>query len=141
MAEEDRSDADFRSAVTTEEAFQEALRQLVIEADSNGVDVRGGWPVERTDAERAWELVVTEISRRSTATTEDSEFPASAVVDAVAEREGVDPTDLPPLYDAIGSDVLEVLYEADADGDQRVTFEYYGYRVTVSSDGSIVLDG
>jgi hypothetical protein len=93
--EEDRVGADLRSAVTTEEAFQEALRQLVIEADSNGVDVRGGWPVERTDAERARELVVTEISGRSTATTEDSEFPASAVVDAVAERECVDPTDLP----------------------------------------------
>lgn len=141
MDDEDRPDADVRPAVTSEEAFREALRQLVIEADSSGVDVRGGWPVERSDAERAWELEITEISKRSIATADDTEFPASAVVDAVAEREGVDPTDLPPLYDAIGPDVLEVLHEADADGDQRVTFEYSGYRVTVSSDGSIVLDG
>jgi hypothetical protein len=59
----------------------------------------------------------------------------------VAEREGVDTSDLPPLYEAIGPDILEVLHEADADADQRVTFEYYGYRVTVSSDGSIVLNG
>jgi hypothetical protein len=141
MGEEDQSDADLRSAVTSEEVFREALRQLVIEADSNGVDVRGGWPVERSDTELAWELEITEISKRSIATVDDAEFSASAVVDAVAEREGVDPTDLPPLYDAIGPDVLEVLHEADSDGNQRVTFEYYGYRVTVSSDGSIVLDG
>jgi hypothetical protein len=82
---------------------------LVIEAGSNGVDVRGGWPVERTDAERAWGLEITEISRRSTATVDDTEFPASAVVDAVAEREGVDTTDLPPLYDSIGPDILEII--------------------------------
>jgi hypothetical protein len=139
MDEEDRVGANVRPAVTTEAGFREALRQLVIEADSNGVDVRGGWPVGSPDTERAWELEITEISRRSTATTDDAEFPASAVVDAVAEREGVDPADLPPLYDAIGPDILEVLHEADAD--QRVTFEYYGYGVTVSSNGSIVLDG
>jgi hypothetical protein len=88
MDEEDRVGANVRPAVTTEEAFREALRQLVIEADSNGADVRDGWPVERSDAERAWELEITEISRRSTATTEDSEFPASAVLTAVAERGG-----------------------------------------------------
>jgi hypothetical protein len=109
MDDEDRPDADVRPTVTSEKAYQEALRQLVLEADSNGVDVRGGWPVERSDAERAWELEITEISRRSTVTTEDPEFPASAVLNAVAEREGVDPTDLPPLYDSIGPDILEII--------------------------------
>jgi hypothetical protein len=103
--------------------------------------VRGGWPVGRSDVERAWDLVATEVPGRSTATTGDSELPASAVPDAVAEREGVDPTDLPPLYDAVGPDVLEVSYGADADGDRRVTFEWCGYRATVSSNGSIVPDG
>jgi len=42
MDEDDRDGADVRPAVTTEEAFREALRQLVTEADSNGADVRGG---------------------------------------------------------------------------------------------------
>jgi hypothetical protein len=140
MDDEARPDADVRPAVTSEEAFREALRQLVIEADSNGVDVRGGWPVERSDAERAWELEITEISRRSTATTEDSEFPASAVVDAVAERKGVDTTDLPPLYDSIGPDILEIVDRASDESGQTVTFEYYGYTITLDADGTIIVD-
>lgn len=140
MDEDDRGGADVRPAVTTEEAFREALRQLVIEADSNGVDVRGGWPVERTDTERAWELVITEISRRSTAATDDSEVPAAAVVDAVAEREGVDATDLPPLYDSIEPDVLETVTQSNGESGQTVTFEYYGYTITLDADGTIVID-
>ncbi|AXG08316.1 hypothetical protein DU500_17730 (plasmid) [Haloplanus rubicundus] len=140
MDEDDRGGADVRPAVTTEEAFREALRQLVIEADSNGVDVRGGWPVERTDAERAWEFENTEVSRRSTATTEDSEFPACAVVDAVAEREGVDATDLPPLYDSIGPDVLEIVTQSNDESGRTVTFEYYSYTITLDADGTIVID-
>lgn len=119
MDEDDRGGADVRPAVTTEEAFREALRQLVTEADSNGVDVRGGWPVERTDAERAWGLDFTEVSRRSTATTEDSEAPASAVVDAVAEREGVDTTDLPLLYDSIGPDILKIVTQSNGERPDR----------------------
>lgn len=66
MDEQDRFDADVGSVVTTDDAIQETLGQFVIKADSNGADVDGGWPVERTDAERAWEVEITEISRRST---------------------------------------------------------------------------
>lgn len=140
MDEKDRPDADVRPAVTSEEAFREALRQLVIEADSSGVDVRGDWPVERSDAERAWDVEITGISGRSTATTADSEFPAAAVVDAVADREGVDPADLPPLYDSIGSDILEIVDRASDESGQTVTFEYYGYTVTFDADGTIIVD-
>lgn len=125
---------------TTEETFQEALRELVIDADANGVDVRGGWTAVSVDEERAWDIEIMRVSSRSTATIEDTEFSASAVVEAVAEREGVDSTDLPPLFDAIGPDILEILHEADPDSNQRVTFEYAGYTVTVSADGSVVLD-
>jgi hypothetical protein len=140
MDEKDRPDADVRPAVTSEEAFREALRQLVIEADSSGVDVRGDWPVERSDAERAWDVEITGISGRSTATTADSEFPAAAVVDAVADRERVDPADLPPLYDSIGSDILEIVDRASDESGQTVTFEYYGYTVTFDADGTIIVD-
>jgi hypothetical protein len=62
MDEEDQPDADVHPAVTTEDDFREALRRLMIEADSNGVDVRGGWPVERNDGERAWGIEVTRMS-------------------------------------------------------------------------------
>jgi len=136
-----RQDEEIRSVITTAEGFREALRTIVTEADRNDVDVRGGWPIERSDGERAWDIEVTRVSRQSTALVEDTGFPASAVVNAVAEREGVETTDLPSLYDAIGPDILEILHEADTDSDQRVTFDYAGYRITVSSDGSIVLNG
>ena len=140
MDEEETPDADVRP-ITTEDGSQEGLQQLVAEADSNGVDVRGGWPVERSDGERAWDIEITRVSKRSVVTIEDTDSPASAIVEAVAEREGVDTTELPPLYDAIGPDILEVLHDADADANQRVTFEYCHYSVTVSSDGLVVLDG
>jgi hypothetical protein len=140
MDGEEASDADIRP-ITTEDGFQEGLQRLVVEADSNGVDVRGGWPMEGSDGKRAWDIEITRVSKRSVATIEDTDTPASAIVEAVAEREGADTTELPPLYDAIGPDILEVLHDADADANQRVTFEYYDYSVTVSSDGLIVLDG
>lgn len=140
MDNRDPAKEDVSSLVTTEKAFQEALRSLVIEADANGVDVRGGWPVVRGDEEQGWDIEITSVSSRSTTAIEKSEFPASAIADAVAEREGVEATDLPPLYDAIGPDILEILHEADDDSDQRVRFEYVGYTVTVSADGTIRLD-
>jgi hypothetical protein len=140
MDDEETTDSNIRP-IATEDEFQEGLQQLVVEADSNGVDVRGGWPVEGSDGERAWDIEITRVSKRSVATIEDTDAPASAIVEAVAEREGVDTTELPPLYDAIGPDILEVFHDADADANQRVTFEYHRYSVTVSSDGLVVLDG
>jgi len=127
-------------AITTSDGFQEALRTLVLEADANGVDVRGGWPIELTDGDRGWDVEITSVSRQPTARIENAEYPASAVLNAVAERKGVDTADLPPLYDTIGPDILEILHEADTDSDQQVTFDYVGYRITVRSDGSIVID-
>jgi len=127
--------------VTDEGAFQVALAGLLQEAAANGVDVRGGWPVERHDAERAWDVEIVGGLRRSTATIDDTEVPAPAIVDAVAERKGVDEAGLHSLYDAIGPDILEILHESDADSGQSVTFESHGDSVTVRLDGSIVLNG
>ncbi|WP_157572867.1 hypothetical protein [Halogranum rubrum] len=54
------------TAVTSEEAFQAALRRLVIAADSNGVDVRGGWPVFIDSEETiGWEAEIHEFARLS----------------------------------------------------------------------------
>lgn len=129
-----------RSAVTTEDEFHEALQRLVTEAAANGVDVRGGWPVLDDESDDSWGLEITEISRRTTAQVADAEPPALAVVDAVAARANVDPTDLPPLYDSIDPDLLSPLGDPDT-SDQRVRFDYYGYTITVTSGGSITLDG
>lgn len=127
-------------SATTDEEFHEILRAYVTESDSKGVDVRGSWPVTRDDTERAWDIEITRVSKRSTATIESGDPPASAVVDAVAEREGVETTALPPLYEAIEPDVLTTVHDADADSGKSVTFEYVGYTITVRADGTIVLE-
>jgi hypothetical protein len=66
------------------------------------------------------------------------------VVEAVAESEGVDPTDLSyPLDDAVDTDALDVLFRPTPSGEPRsgtVSFEYHGYAVFVSSDGTVRLD-
>ncbi|KAB1188656.1 MULTISPECIES: HalOD1 output domain-containing protein [Haloferax] len=66
------------------------------------------------------------------------------VVRAVAEREGVDPTNLEPrLYDVINPDALDTLLATattDAQSPIIVRFEYAGYTVVVDSDGTLVVE-
>lgn len=131
-----------RSAeITTREAFEEALEAVVTEADSNGVDVRGGWPVAREDDTRMWDVEIVRVSRRSTAHVRDTGSPVASIVEAVASREGVETTELPPLHETISSDILETLRQSVDDVEQHVRFRYYGYQVTVRGDGSIVIEG
>ena len=72
--------------------------------------------------------------------------PSHLVVDAVAEAEGVDPTDLDPLFTAIDPDALDALFDPQlkvggvADADASVQFQYSGYRVRVSAAGRVTLD-
>lgn len=67
----------------------------------------------------------------------DRQNPASlAVVEAVAEAEGVDPADLdPPLARVIDPDALDALFTDGSSG--WMTFHYSGYAVTVHADGSV----
>lgn len=58
-----------------------------------------------------------------------------AIADRVAAREGVEPTDLPPLFDSVDADALSTLLGGDTDS-LTVEFTYCGYRVTV--DGGAV---
>lgn len=57
------------------------------------------------------------------------------VIHAVAEHSGTDPTDLPPLYEAVDPDALDALFGPTAADDTReggeVSFIYAGYRVRV----------
>lgn len=65
------------------------------------------------------------------------------VIEAVADRRGIDPLELEPaLYDAIDPDKLDALVR----GTERrgrsavvISFEYQGYSVTVGTDGSVTL--
>jgi hypothetical protein len=53
------------SEISTGEDFHEALRTLVIEAASNGVDVRGGWAIRADDDDDpAWDPEIIELGPR-----------------------------------------------------------------------------
>lgn len=131
-----------QSSVTSEDGFQDALRSLIDEAESNGVDVRGKWPVSRADAAEPVEVEVTDLSGHSTIHARNGTLTVPSITEAVMEREGVDTTDLPPLHDHINPDLLELLYDSGGPGsEQYLTFDYAGYRITACSDGTIVLDG
>jgi hypothetical protein len=58
------------------------------------------------------------------------------IVETVAADAGRDPTDLPPLYDAIDPDVVTHFVES-ARHDATLEFRYCENRVTVSGTGSV----
>lgn len=64
------------------------------------------------------------------AETFDEDAPASeAVVAAVADREDVDPVELPRLFQAVDADALDAIFADGRPG--RVSFTYAGYEITV----------
>lgn len=63
--------------------------------------------------------------------------PSELVIDTLAEKTESDPTDLPPLYEAIDPDALNELFCGREDG--AVTFRYCGYEITISSTGEIAI--
>ncbi|WP_435178319.1 HalOD1 output domain-containing protein [Halorussus sp. AFM4] len=68
---------------------------------------------------------------------------STAIVTAVAEAEGLSPTDLaPPLHDAVDPEALDRLFGGDrhrAEGETRVSFTYYGYDVRVGGPDDVVV--
>ena len=76
-----------------------------------------------------------------TAETVGNVAPSQAVVERVAGCEGVDHTELVPLFDAIDPDALDRLVERSQGKTSvpRITFIYHGYEVTVTGDGVVHL--
>lgn len=71
--------------------------------------------------------------------TDSSDDPIShRVVDAVADATGVDPLDLPPLYERVDPDALDALFR-DAGGASvaSVRFEFSGCEVLVRGSGQV----
>jgi hypothetical protein len=69
--------------------------------------------------------------------------PSTEVVRRVASEAGVDPIDLPPLYEAVDPDALDRFLES-VDGttptvSEAVRFRYAGYHVAVEADGAVAL--
>ncbi|WP_254273759.1 HalOD1 output domain-containing protein [Haloarcula marina] len=63
------------------------------------------------------------------------ETPSSILLsELVAEREGVDPCSLPPVYESVEPEALDNLFTDDRSrrSNVAVTFEYLGYDVHVS---------
>ena len=62
--------------------------------------------------------------------------PRLAVVQAVAESEGVDPVALPPLHELVPPLVLDGLFEG---GNLiEVEFTYNGYEITILRDERVI---
>lgn len=62
------------------------------------------------------------------------------IVERVADRENVDPLDLPPLHDTVDPDALSALFASPGKGPENVTFTYNGYRVTVEGPEQVLVD-
>lgn len=67
-----------------------------------------------------------------------------AVVEAIADAEGIDATELsPPLYEAIDTDALNKLFAATRLNEGmsgQISFCYRGYDVTVYDDGQVAVE-
>lgn len=67
--------------------------------------------------------------------------PSEAVVEAVADADGVHPSEItPPLYEAIDPEALDGLFASTHRTDRtdgRLAFAYSGYEVTVHWNGQV----
>ncbi|WP_224449716.1 HalOD1 output domain-containing protein [Haloprofundus salilacus] len=74
----------------------------------------------------------------STSAERHSESICEQIVTAVADREGVDPLDLVPLYEAVGPEPRRSLFASASENVGRPSashsFTYHGYEVTVDGD-------
>ena len=76
------------------------------------------------------------------ATSVEVDRASYSVIEAVADRVGVDPTELRPgLSDVVDPDSLDHLFARAGDGESAsigcIEFRYCGYDVTVYSDGRV----
>ena len=78
--------------------------------------------------------------------SEEAQSLSFEIIEAIAEREGVDTTEIEPptyeaLYDVINPEALDALFAPREDGTPRasgrVEFTFCGYEVVATSDGTI----
>jgi hypothetical protein len=73
---------------------------------------------------------------------ESDRSPADAIVDALAEASGVDPLELPPLYDFVDYDTLNRLFQKHdraTDTDVILCFRIENWNVFIRADGRILI--
>ena len=71
---------------------------------------------------------------------ESDQSPAEVIIDAVATAAGVDPLDLPPLYEFVETDALDDLFarhHGETDANTLLSFQVETWNVFVRADGRI----
>lgn len=66
--------------------------------------------------------------------TVDADELSERIVTEVAARDGIDPVELPPLFDSVDPDALEALFASTATGAERrgkIWFPYADYDITI----------
>lgn len=77
----------------------------------------------------------------SSSPTSSNNALSTTVIEAVADKMDVAPTELPTqLYDVIDTESLDSLFSGGKPTGGRVTFAYCGYSVTVTADGDVTLE-
>ena len=72
--------------------------------------------------------------------SESDGSPAEVIVEALAEAAGVDPIDLPPLFDFVDPDAIEQLFmghDSAPHADALLSFRVETWNVFVRADGRI----
>lgn len=67
----------------------------------------------------------------------EQETPATQIVEIVADLEGADPMNVPPIYNRIDSLIADLFSSPPpGEADATVTFSYQGYRIRVQQNGA-----
>ena len=61
------------------------------------------------------------------------------IVQIIAERAGVEPTDMEALHYRVDTGMIDRLCDGSREISGEVMFDYHGFRVTVTSDRQIVV--
>lgn len=74
---------------------------------------------------------------------ESGRTPSEAIIDALAEAEGVDPMELDPLYETIDGDALDRLFTPRSESEETPSrtfgFTINSWNVFIQSEGSVVI--
>lgn len=71
--------------------------------------------------------------------TQFNEKPSMTIIKRIAEREGKNPVDLPPLYYTIDPEAIDTLCcpSGARSSEPQISFTYCGYEVSIQDDGEI----
>lgn len=63
----------------------------------------------------------------------------TTIVSTIADRTGIEPTDMVPLYSRIDPELIDRMCQGGPEISGEIMFDYHGFRVTVTSDRQILI--